>query len=60
MNIKDTQCQPKSCAATVEKIHASLRIADLAFDVNLLYCLKRERFVVRSADRMDGQNGFPK
>ena len=48
MNIKDTQCPAKVMRrAAVEKIHSSLRIADLAFDVNLLYCLKREQFVVR-------------
>ena len=48
MNIKDTQCPAKVMRrAAVEKIHSSLRIADLAFDVNLLYCLKREKFVVR-------------
>ena len=48
MNIKDTQCPAKVMRrAAVERIHSSLRIADLAFDVNLLYCLKREKFVVR-------------
>ena len=48
MNIKDTQCPAKVMRrAAVEKIHSSLRIADLAFDVNLLYCLKREKFIVR-------------
>ena len=48
MNIKDTQCPAKVMRrAAVEKIHSSLRIADLAFDVNLLYCLKREKLVVR-------------
>ncbi len=47
MNIQDTQCPAKVMRrAAVEKIHSSLRIADLAFDVNLLYCLKRERFTV--------------
>ena len=58
MNIKDTQCPAKVMRrAAVEKIHSSLRIADLAFDVNLLYCLKREKLCrPRSADRMDGQN----
>jgi hypothetical protein len=30
--------------AAVEKIHGALRIADMAFDINLLYALKRERF----------------
>src|SRR5258708_9121742 len=32
--------------AAVEKIHSSLRIADLAFDVNLLYSLKHAGFSV--------------
>jgi glycosyltransferase involved in cell wall biosynthesis len=42
MNIKDTQCPCKLMRrAAVEKIHSSLRIADLAFDVNLLVSLKR-------------------
>ena len=45
MNIADTQCPAKVMRrAVVEKIHSSLRIADLAFDVNLLYSLKREGF----------------
>jgi glycosyltransferase involved in cell wall biosynthesis len=42
MHIKDTQCPCKAMRrAAVEKIHSSLRIADLAFDVNLLVSLKR-------------------
>jgi len=42
MNIKDTQCPAKVLRReAVETIHESLRIADLAFDVNLLYALKR-------------------
>src|SRR5262245_30792480 len=45
MNIADTQCPAKVMRrAAVEKIHSSLRIADLAFDVNLLYSLKRAGF----------------
>ena len=32
--------------AAVEKIHPSLCIADMAFDINLLYLLKREGFRV--------------
>jgi len=45
MNIADTQCPAKVMRrAAVEKIHSALRIADLAFDVNLLYALKREGF----------------
>lgn len=47
MHIKDTQCPCKilRCAA-VEKIHSSLCITDLSFDVNLLVCLKRAGFRV--------------
>ncbi len=42
MNIRDTQCGAKVLRrAAVEKIHASLCIADMAFDINLLYSLKR-------------------
>jgi glycosyltransferase involved in cell wall biosynthesis len=45
MGIKDTQCPAKIMRrAVVEKIHSSLRIADLAFDVNLLYSIKRAGF----------------
>jgi glycosyltransferase involved in cell wall biosynthesis len=47
MNFADTQCPAKVMRrAAVEKIHSALRIADLAFDVNLLYSLKREGFRV--------------
>ncbi len=47
MHIKDTQCPCKVIRrGAVEKIHASLRIADLAFDVNLLYSLKHAGFSV--------------
>ena len=47
MGIKDTQCPCKVIRrAAVEKIHGSLRIADLAFDVNLLYSLKHASFTV--------------
>jgi glycosyltransferase involved in cell wall biosynthesis len=47
MHIKDTQCPCKIVhRAAVEKVHSSLRIADLAFDVNLLYSLKRAGFSV--------------
>jgi glycosyltransferase involved in cell wall biosynthesis len=42
MNIRDTQCGAKLLRReAVEKIHSSLRIADMAFDINLLYALKR-------------------
>ncbi len=45
MGIKDTQCGAKVLhRQAVEKIHSSLRIADMAFDINLLYSLKRAGF----------------
>jgi len=47
MHIKDTQCPCKVIKrVAVERIHSSLRIADLAFDVNLLYSLKRAGFSI--------------
>ena len=47
MDIKDTQCPCKVMRREcVEKIHSSLRIADLAFDVNLLVALRRAGFRV--------------
>jgi glycosyltransferase involved in cell wall biosynthesis len=47
MHIKDTQCPCKVARRTaVEKIHSSLTIADLAFDVNLLVSLKRAGFTI--------------
>src|SRR5882724_11905078 len=47
MHIKDTQCPCKAMRRpAVEKIHSSLRIADLAFDVNLLVCLKQAGFTI--------------
>jgi len=47
MHIKDTQCGAKVMKRqAVEKIHSSLRIADMAFDINLLYALKRAGFKV--------------
>lgn len=47
LNIKDTQCPAKVMRrAAVEKIHENLMIADLAFDVNLLYSLKRGGFTI--------------
>ncbi len=50
MNIKDTQCGAKVIQrAAVENIHSSLFIADMAFDINLLYILKREGFSVLEA-----------
>ena len=47
MHIKDTQCPCKLMRReAVEKIHSSLRIADLAFDVNLLVALKHAGFTI--------------
>jgi glycosyltransferase involved in cell wall biosynthesis len=45
MNIHDTQCGAKVIRReAVEKIHSNLRIADMAFDINLLVALKRAGF----------------
>jgi glycosyltransferase involved in cell wall biosynthesis len=45
MNIRDTQCGAKVIRReAVEKIHSNLRIADMAFDINLLVALKRAGF----------------
>jgi glycosyltransferase involved in cell wall biosynthesis len=50
MGIKDTQCGAKVMRRrAVEAVHAQLRLADLAFDVNLLYSLKRAGFSVKEA-----------
>lgn len=47
LHIKDTQCPCKVMRrAVVEKIHSSLRIADLAFDVNLLVVIKQAGFKI--------------
>ncbi len=47
MNIKDTQCPCKLMRRdAVEKIHSTLCITDLAFDVNLLVSMKRAGFKV--------------
>jgi hypothetical protein len=47
MHIRDTQCGAKVMRRhAIEVIHADLRTADLAFDINLLYCLKRAGFRV--------------
>ena len=47
MHIKDTQCPCKIMRRTaVEKIHSSLYITDLAFDVNLLVSMKRAGFKI--------------
>lgn len=48
MGIQDTQCGAKVMRRqAVEKIYPALRIADVAFDINLLYSLKRNGFTVR-------------
>lgn len=45
MHIKDTQCGAKVMKRqAVEAVHSYLRIADMAFDINLLYSLKRAGF----------------
>src|SRR5678815_5046453 len=47
MGIRDTQCGAKVMRRqAIEKIHSSLRIADMAFDVNLLYSLKHAGFTI--------------
>jgi len=47
MNIRDTQCSAKIMRReVVEKIHPSLCIADMAFDINLLYLIKRNGFTI--------------
>ena len=47
MDIRDTQCGAKVMRrAAVEKVHSSLCIADMAFDINLLYILHREGFTI--------------
>jgi glycosyltransferase involved in cell wall biosynthesis len=45
MNIHDTQCGAKVMRRpAIECVHSSLRIADMAFDINLLYTIKRAGF----------------
>lgn len=47
LNVKDTQCGAKVMRrGVVEKIHPLLRIADMAFDINLLYAVKRAGFTI--------------
>jgi glycosyltransferase involved in cell wall biosynthesis len=47
MHIRDTQCGAKVMTrAAVEKIHPFLQIADMAFDINLLFSLKRAGFKI--------------
>jgi hypothetical protein len=60
LNIKDTQCGAKVMRREViEKVHHLLRIADMAFDINLLYAIKRAGLQdPGGADGMDGQDGL--
>ena len=45
LHLQDTQCPCKLMRRTaMEKVHSSLRIADLAFDVNLLVAMKQAGF----------------
>ena len=47
MHIRDTQCGAKVIRReAIEKIHPKLRIADMAFDINLLYALKKAGFKI--------------
>jgi len=47
MNIKDTQCGAKVIRrAASEKVQPLLCIADMAFDINLLFILKRQGFTI--------------
>lgn len=47
MNIRDTQCGAKVMKTeAVRKIHDRLTIADMAFDINLLYSLKQAGFKI--------------
>lgn len=47
MNIRDTQCGAKVMKTeAVRKIHDRLAIADMAFDINLLYALKHAGFKI--------------
>lgn len=48
MGIADTQCGAKVMRrAAAEAVHSKLRLADLSFDVNLLYSLRTAGFTVR-------------
>ncbi len=48
MNIRDTQCGAKIIRrGAAEAIQPYLCIADMAFDINLLYVLKRAGFTIR-------------
>ena len=48
LNIHDTQCGAKVMKReVVEKVHSFLRIADMAFDINLLVAIKRASYRIR-------------
>lgn len=48
LNIHDTQCGAKVMKReVVEKVHSYLRIADMAFDINLLVAIKRAGYHIR-------------
>ncbi|MGA2786656.1 MAG: dolichyl-phosphate beta-glucosyltransferase [Verrucomicrobiota bacterium] len=48
LNIHDTQCGAKVMKReAVEKVHSFLRIADMAFDINLLVAIKRAGYRIR-------------
>jgi glycosyltransferase involved in cell wall biosynthesis len=47
MNIRDTQCGAKVMKTeAIQKVHDRLSIADMAFDINLLYSLKHAGFKI--------------
>lgn len=47
MGIADTQCGAKVMKrAAIERIHSALTIADMAFDINLLYSLRRAGYTI--------------
>jgi len=47
MGIRDTQCGAKVMRReSVEAIHSQLTVADMAFDINLLYALKRSGYKI--------------
>ncbi|MBM3847744.1 MAG: glycosyltransferase [Verrucomicrobia bacterium] len=47
MGIRDTQCGAKVMRSeAIELVHENLRISDMAFDINLLYALKRAKFKI--------------
>ena len=50
MDIMDTQCGAKVFKSeAIRKIHPSLHTADMAVDVNILFCLKRAGFTILEA-----------